>query len=213
MRKKKIELNKKNFIKSSYLSTFFREHSKIYNFKYFPQPQAAAAQYPNHPQTTAPPPMYPKLLSAHPNLPVTIPSLHLSPSFRISPEILNPILQRHHSVTFRRQIKCTANDSNGGGSSKNWEKWLPRNLFAAEKVFGAIAGATSSPIAQYISSPTTFLHSVDPRIKMVSLLSFPLVFTFFFWRLLTSRFCLFFFLIGLVLGFFYFGCDYLTLFG
>lgn len=44
---------------------------------------------------------------------------------------------------------------------------MPRNLFAAEKVFGAISEATSSPIAQYISSPTTFLHSVDPRIKMV----------------------------------------------
>lgn len=30
----------------------------------------------------------------------------------------------------------------------------------------SIAGATSSPICQFISSPTTFLHSVDPRIKL-----------------------------------------------
>lgn len=49
---------------------------------------------------------------------------------------------------------------------------MPKNLFAAEKVFGAISGATSSPIAQYISSPTTFLHNVDPRIKMVYFLLF-----------------------------------------
>lgn len=48
---------------------------------------------------------------------------------------------------------------------------MPKNLFAAEKVFGAISGATSSPIAQYISSPTTFLHNVDPRIKMAWLLA------------------------------------------
>ncbi|EPS69761.1 hypothetical protein M569_05008, partial [Genlisea aurea] len=61
---------------------------------------------------------------------------------------------------------------NGDGGSYHWEKWIPRSIFAPEKVFGAIAGATSSPIAQYISSPTTFLHGVDPRIKMVWLFAF-----------------------------------------
>lgn len=34
-----------------------------------------------------------------------------------------------------------------------------------------IAGATSSPICQFISSPTTFLHTVDPRIKLAWLLA------------------------------------------
>ncbi|KAI3459332.1 hypothetical protein Pfo_015995 [Paulownia fortunei] len=115
--------------------------------------------------------MYPKLLSAHPKVVVIFPSVPSLASFRHPPEILNQLLQHRHSIKLKPQIKCTANSNNGVGGTNNWEKWMPRNLFAAEKVFGAISGATSSPIAQYISSPTTFLHSVDPRIKMAWLLA------------------------------------------
>ena len=82
------------------------------------------------------------------------------------------VLLRHYHRKLRPLlITCRAN-SEGVGSSKNWEKWVPRNFLSADKVFKWISEATSSPIAQYISSPTTFLHSVDPRIKLVLLFSY-----------------------------------------
>ncbi|CAL0334630.1 unnamed protein product [Lupinus luteus] len=34
-----------------------------------------------------------------------------------------------------------------------------------DQVFRLIAGATASPIGQFVSSSTTFLHSIDPRVK------------------------------------------------
>lgn len=52
----------------------------------------------------------------------------------------------------------------------DWSQWLPTGSFAADKVFRLIAGATASPIGQFVSSPTTFLHSIDPRVKLVWLL-------------------------------------------
>ncbi|KAK9060589.1 hypothetical protein SSX86_021295 [Deinandra increscens subsp. villosa] len=68
---------------------------------------------------------------------------------------------------FKTLIKCTENsDSN----PPKWERLLPKNIISAEKILRSIAGATSSPICQFISSPTTFLHSVDPRIKLAWLL-------------------------------------------
>lgn len=65
--------------------------------------------------------------------------------------------------------KCAA-QSERSGDPKKWGKWVPRNFLAADKVFTWISEATSSPIGQYISSPITFLHSVDPRIKLAWLL-------------------------------------------
>ncbi|KAK9161384.1 hypothetical protein Syun_007725 [Stephania yunnanensis] len=62
-------------------------------------------------------------------------------------------------------IRC----SSGDGGSK-WARWVPKGA-VAERVLRLISGATSSPICQYVSSPTTFLHSVDPRIKLVWLLA------------------------------------------
>ncbi|KAL6571543.1 hypothetical protein OROHE_003186 [Orobanche hederae] len=106
--------------------------------------------------------MYPKLISGHPKVLIISPSLPSLASFKNPPEFL----QYRRYIKLKPQIQCTASSKNGvGGTNNNWEKWMPR-LFDAEKVFGAISGATSSPIAQYISSPTTFLHCVDPRIKM-----------------------------------------------
>jgi hypothetical protein len=48
---------------------------------------------------------------------------------------------------------------------------LPIPGLGAENVFRLISSATGSPIGQFISSPVTFLHSVDPRIKLVWLLT------------------------------------------
>ncbi|XP_075506752.1 LOW QUALITY PROTEIN: protein ABCI12, chloroplastic [Primulina tabacum] len=118
-------------------------------------------------------PMNSKLLSCHLKLLLVNPSLSSFRTFKFPRIILNQILQhRHLCKRLRYHVKCKANDNNEAiGGPKNWEKWIPTNLFAAEKVFGAIAGTTSSPLAQYISSPTTFLHTVDPRIKMAWLLA------------------------------------------
>ncbi|XP_027352734.1 protein ABCI12, chloroplastic [Abrus precatorius] len=57
------------------------------------------------------------------------------------------------------------------GESVNWSQWLPAGSLAADKVFRLISGATASPIGQFVSSPTTFLHSIDPRVKLVWLLA------------------------------------------
>lgn len=61
---------------------------------------------------------------------------------------------------------------------RNWVSWLPKGSLAADKVLRLISSATSSPICQFISSPTTFLHSVDPRIKLVKISIFYLLFFF-----------------------------------
>ena len=68
-------------------------------------------------------------------------------------------------ISFR--TRASVSDSNG--KPGNWVKWIPTGAFSisADKVFRLISGATASPIYQFVSSPTTFLHSVDPRIKLV----------------------------------------------
>lgn len=58
---------------------------------------------------------------------------------------------------------------------EGWEKWVPKDMVAADKVLRLIAGATSSPIYQFIASPTTFLHSVDSRIKLAWLVALIIV--------------------------------------
>lgn len=65
----------------------------------------------------------------------------------------------------RLQIRASAGEN---GDTANWSKWVPTSALAADKVLRLIAGAAASPIGQYIASPTTFLHSVDPRVKLVS---------------------------------------------
>ncbi|CAH9071828.1 unnamed protein product [Cuscuta epithymum] len=113
--------------------------------------------------------MFPQLLHSTP----AITSIrYLTPSIykhRLAPNSLKR--QTPHRPTFL----CADKSSNIEGSQENWkqllEKWTPKNVLGAEKVFRLISGATSSPIAQYISSPTTFLHSTDPRIKLAWLLT------------------------------------------
>ncbi|XP_043711636.1 protein ABCI12, chloroplastic isoform X2 [Telopea speciosissima] len=69
------------------------------------------------------------------------------------------------------EIRCLAD---GDGGTGKWVKWVPKGA-VAERILRLISGATSSPISQYVSSPTTFLHSVDPRIKLVWLLTLVLL--------------------------------------
>ncbi|MCO5559979.1 hypothetical protein L7F22_013583 [Adiantum nelumboides] len=47
----------------------------------------------------------------------------------------------------------------------------PEGLSFGEELMRLIAGASSAPIAQYISSPSTPLHSLDPRVKQAWLLA------------------------------------------
>ncbi|XP_077219473.1 cobalt ion transmembrane transporter [Tasmannia lanceolata] len=68
-------------------------------------------------------------------------------------------------------IRSMANEK---GDKGKWVSWVPR-VFVGEKIFKLIAGGTSSPICQFVSSPTTFLHSLDPRIKLVWLLALVLL--------------------------------------
>ncbi|RAL44298.1 unnamed protein product [Cuscuta campestris] len=102
---------------------------------------------------------------------------HLTPSIYRHQFSPNPLKRQtlhlpHHQPTFL----CAHKSSNlEEGPQEHWKQFLeklsPQNILGAEKVFRLIAGATSSPIAQYIPSPATFLHSTDPRIKLTWLLA------------------------------------------
>ncbi|KAG8484344.1 hypothetical protein CXB51_022824 [Gossypium anomalum] len=70
-------------------------------------------------------------------------------------------------ISKKRNFEVKASIGSNNGEAGNWVRWLPTGGLAADKVLRLISTATSSPICQFISSPTTFLHSVDPRIKLV----------------------------------------------
>ncbi|CAL9221771.1 unnamed protein product [Arabidopsis halleri] len=74
------------------------------------------------------------------------------------------------SLTAKRVFVVRAT-VDGDGKTGNWVNRLPIPGLGAENVFRLISSATGSPIGQFISSPVTFLHSVDPRIKLVWLLT------------------------------------------
>ncbi|KAF6140065.1 hypothetical protein GIB67_001806 [Kingdonia uniflora] len=84
----------------------------------------------------------------------------------------NPRTKTLHQVVVNKknQVSIPIQCCVGGEELGKWERWVPRG-FVGENVFRAISSATSSPISQFASSPTTFLHSVDPRIKLVWLLA------------------------------------------
>ncbi|XP_072983281.1 protein ABCI12, chloroplastic [Typha latifolia] len=71
---------------------------------------------------------------------------------------------------FVTSSSSSAESSDGKGVPK-WASWIPRGGVAPERILRLISGATSSPICQFIESPRTFLHSVDPRVKLVWLLA------------------------------------------
>ncbi|KAK1295603.1 hypothetical protein QJS10_CPB15g01681 [Acorus calamus] len=60
------------------------------------------------------------------------------------------------------RIRAAATDDGDGV-----RRWVTPRADLAEKVLRTIAGATSSPVGQFVASPLTFLHSVDPRIKLL----------------------------------------------
>ena len=95
--------------------------------------------------------------------------VHQFPQIPKFPKCTYSSLSYNRKTLFKNRIKCTANsDSNPA----KWEALLPKNIISAEKILRSIAGATSSLICQFISSPTIILHSVDPRIKLVSFIPF-----------------------------------------
>eukprot|EP00268_Persea_americana_P059570 TRINITY_DN7330_c0_g1_i1.p1 TRINITY_DN7330_c0_g1~~TRINITY_DN7330_c0_g1_i1.p1 ORF type:complete len:398 (+),score=41.44 TRINITY_DN7330_c0_g1_i1:265-1458(+) len=57
------------------------------------------------------------------------------------------------------------------GQTPKWAAMVFGRGNVAERILRLIAGATSSPICQFVSSPVTFLHSLDPRIKLAWLLA------------------------------------------
>lgn len=87
-----------------------------------------------------------------------------SPSAILGPNQI--LLPRNARLGLRLRLRASNGDSNV--QAANWSKWIPEGSFAADKVFRLIAGATASPIGQFVASPTTFLHSIDPRVKLVS---------------------------------------------
>ncbi|OVA20089.1 ABC/ECF transporter [Macleaya cordata] len=100
--------------------------------------------------------------------------ISLKSTHRLSPNLSNPRTQLSWNKTLeqaktRRKFEIR-NSTNDNGKTGKWLKWVPRGDIA-ERILRLISGATSSPICQYVSSPTTFLHSVDPRIKLVWLLA------------------------------------------
>ncbi|XP_078178839.1 cobalt ion transmembrane transporter [Carex rostrata] len=83
-------------------------------------------------------------------------------------------------VTGRRctlLVSCSASRSSGDGrEAPKWMSWIPLGVgFSPEKIFRLISGATSGPICQFIDAPRTFLHSLDPRVKLVWLLGLVLI--------------------------------------
>lgn len=107
------------------------------------------------------------LPTPHPSLPVNLipklPIRHLTAPI-IGRSFAIPKLLLHGTPAAKR-VRATVDGD--GGKTGNWVNRLPIPGLGAENVFRLISSATGSPIGQFISSPVTFLHSVDPRIKLV----------------------------------------------
>uniref|UniRef100_A0A0D9WGA1 Uncharacterized protein n=1 Tax=Leersia perrieri TaxID=77586 RepID=A0A0D9WGA1_9ORYZ len=61
-----------------------------------------------------------------------------------------------------------------GDAVARWAAWIPRAAVGGagpEQVLRLISGAAATPICQFVDSPRTFLHSIDPRVKLVWLLA------------------------------------------
>lgn len=72
-------------------------------------------------------------------------------------------------------------DAGSNGASNNngdrFRTWMLNNARRrqeplGERIMRMVAGASSAPIAQYIPSPVTTLHTLDPRVKQVIALLF-----------------------------------------
>ncbi|EFJ18742.1 hypothetical protein SELMODRAFT_444528 [Selaginella moellendorffii] len=75
-------------------------------------------------------------------------------------------------ISCKRHCRFTiaaAAQSRGRGFA-DWAKSLGNQEPIGARIVRMVATATSSPLAQYISSPVTVLHSLDPRVKQAWLL-------------------------------------------
>ncbi|GAB2210298.1 hypothetical protein Droror1_Dr00015561 [Drosera rotundifolia] len=104
--------------------------------------------------------------------PQTLTHLHLTPSpkpFTTLPKTLTIKPPKTHCSASRSK-------SGDGDGEKRLKKWVGERAGGiSDTVLRTIAGSTSSPIFQFIDAPVTFLHSVDPRVKLVWLLAFVLI--------------------------------------
>ncbi|KAH9624116.1 hypothetical protein KSS87_020581 [Heliosperma pusillum] len=112
--------------------------------------------------------------------------MQLSYNTIATPLLLSPS-SRHFFVSFQHHLlirkplnssqiktltslRCKASSATNNGDDEtlfNLKRWFPIKLgFGPDNVLRSIATATSSPICQFIPSPSTFLHAVDPRIKL-----------------------------------------------
>ncbi|CAN6346915.1 unnamed protein product [Urochloa humidicola] len=67
-------------------------------------------------------------------------------------------------------------DGAGASAAARWAEWIPRAAARGagtgpEQVLRLISGAAATPVCQFVDKPRTFLHSVDPRVKLVWLLA------------------------------------------
>ena len=135
---------------------------------------------------------------------VTFPALSARAS---SKTLISPFLaQVYPKSTFKNahqtlkltRFKVRASLDNSGDTN-NWVSRLPIGALSGDKIFKLISGATASPIGQFISSPTTFLHSVDPRIKLVNKKFGFLNANFLFWAFVFVFVFFFFFICALAI--------------
>ncbi|KAG4960187.1 hypothetical protein JHK87_036820 [Glycine soja] len=93
------------------------------------------------------------------------------PSSALFPKRPSAILRPYQTLlssNTRLGLRVRASNGDSNVQPANWSQWIPAGSFAADKVFRLIPGATASPIGQFVPSPATFLHSIDPRVKLVS---------------------------------------------
>uniref|UniRef100_A0A0E0L2A3 Uncharacterized protein n=1 Tax=Oryza punctata TaxID=4537 RepID=A0A0E0L2A3_ORYPU len=73
-------------------------------------------------------------------------------------------------------LVCAASDPSkaagkgeAGDAVARWAAWIPRAAVGGagpEQVLRLISGAAATPICQFVDSPRTFLHAIDPRVKL-----------------------------------------------
>ncbi|KAG4971205.1 hypothetical protein JHK85_037626 [Glycine max] len=99
-------------------------------------------------------------------LSLALPPLPSSALFPKRPSAILRPYQTLLSSNTRLGLRVRASNGDSNVQPANWSQWIPAGSFAADKVFRLIPGATASPIGQFVPSPATFLHSIDPRVKL-----------------------------------------------
>ncbi|PRQ46176.1 putative ABC/ECF transporter, transmembrane component [Rosa chinensis] len=102
--------------------------------------------------------------------------LHLLPIFLLPPKTPNftPLRSFNNnnnktliSVNPKSSFRIRASAASDNSQPLWWANLLPAQALRSDKVLRLISGATASPIGQYVSEPVTFLHSLDPIVKLV----------------------------------------------